>query len=229
MTPEELMRASREQARAELDGVALGADASQWGSKTPYEAKGFDREVALAEFDNFIESLPEDSPAEIKTRVTKHMGPLNMLSMTEGEALCILSMSAEEYFALQSTYKQAWEQIQALMADYSTKLHAVKMELFQQLPPGICGLLDVPTAVTFKKAEFTGRLIGRRRHYEAAKERAKAMAPANPAKVKKQCTACLLTKPLTEFHTRCDRPDGRENRCKECRKARIKSIKRSGA
>lgn len=227
MTPEELMAASRAEARAELDGVVVGTDTSQWDSKTPYEAKGFDREVALADFDNFIESLPEDSPAEIKARVTKHTGPLNVHSITEGEALCILSMSAEEYFALQSTYKQAWEQIQALMNDYSTKLHAIKIELFQQLPPGICGLLEVPTAISFKKAEVTNRLVGRRRYYEAAKERAKAMAPANPAKIKKQCTACLLMKALTEFHTRCDRPDGRENRCKECRKAKVKSIKRA--
>lgn len=228
MTPEELMRANRDQARAELNGLSVGTDSSQWDSKTPYEAKGFDREVALADFDNFIESLPEDSPAEIKARVTQHTGPLNMKSITEGEALAILAMSAEEYFSLQSTYKEAWEQIQALMAEYSAKLHEVKMELFQQLPPGVCGLVDVPTAVSFKKVEFTSRLIGRRRYYETAKERAKTMVPANPAKVKKQCTACLIVKPLTEFHTRCDRPDGRENRCKECRKARIKSIKRSG-
>lgn len=232
MTPEELMAASRAEARAEaraeLDGVAVGADTSQWDSKTPYEAKGFNQEVALADFDNFIESLPEDSPAEIKARVTKHTGPLNAHSITEGEALAILSLSAEEYFALQSTYKQAWEQIQALMVDYSVKLHEVKMELFKQLPPGICGLLDVPTAVTFKKVEFTSRLVGRRRYYEAAKERAKEMAPVDPAKIKKQCTACLVVKRLTEFHTRCDRPDGRENRCKECRRNKIKSIKRAG-
>lgn len=229
MTPEELMKASREQARAELKGVGVGADASQWDSKTPYEAKGHDQEMALAAFDDFIASLPEDTPAQIKARVTGHTGPLDALSITEGEALCILAMSGEEYFALQSSYKKAWERIHGLMDEYSTKFHALKMELLSQMPPGVCGLLEVPTVVTFKKVEFTSRLIGRRRHYEKAKERAKATVPANPAKVKKQCTACLLQKPLTEFQVRCDRPDGRENRCKECRKARIKSIKRSGA
>ncbi len=227
MTPEELMKASREQARAELNGVTVGADVSQWDSKTPYAVKGHDQEIAMTEFDNFLASLPEDTPAQIKARVTSHTGPLDVLSITEGEALCILAMSGEEYFSLQSTYKKAWEQIHDLMGEYSVKFHELKMELLSRVPPGVCGLLEVPTVVTFKKVEFTSRLVGRRRYYEAAKERAKTMAPVNPAKVKKQCTACLIMKPLTEFQARCDRPDGRENRCKECRKAKIKSIKRA--
>lgn len=39
------------------------------------------------------------------------------------------------------------------------------------------------------------------------------MTPETEAK---QCTGCLVTKPLTEFHRRAKAKDGRQSRCKEC-------------
>lgn len=244
MTPEELMKASREQARAELDSIgfapseflpALKGDGADWGSKDPVPGvdRRFDKEqedVQEESFDELLDRLTdEEEAAHASARVLGAHASVEPAQLTRGDILFILNMSHEEYFALKSPYKAAWEQILHRLDTARNDLNTFRVKLLNELPPAVREFVQMEAVLAVKAETITATMLRHRAAYERKVELAKTTHPADPAKVKKQCTGCLLTKPLTEFHSRCDRPDGRENRCKECRKARIKSIKRSGA
>lgn len=243
MTPEELMKASREQARAELDSIgfapseflpALKGGGADWGGKDP--VPGVDRkfhveqEAAQEEsFDELLDRLTDEEEAEqSRARVLGTHASVEPAQLTRGDILFILNMSHEEYFALKSPYKAAWEQILHRLDTARNDLNTFRVKLLNELPPAVREFVQMEAVLAVKAETITATMLRHRAAYERKVELAKTTHPADPAKVKKQCTGCLKTKPLTEFHSRCDRPDGRENRCKECRKARIKSIKRSG-
>ena len=243
MTPEELMKASREQARAELDSIgfapseflpALKGGGADWGDKDP--VPGVDRrfggeqeDVREESFDELLDRLTDEEEAEqSRARVLGTHASVEPAQLTRGDILFILNMSHEEYFALKSPYKAAWEQVLARLDTARNDLNTFRVKLLNELPPAVREFVQMEAVLAVKAETITATMLRHRAAYERKVELAKTTHPADPAKVKKQCTGCLLTKPLTEFHSRCDRPDGRENRCKECRKARIKSIKRSG-
>ena len=243
MTPEELMKASREQARAELDSIgfapseflpALKGGGADWGSKDP--VPGVDRKFHVEQeqeeesFDELLDRLTdEEEAAHASARVLGTYASVEPADLTRGDILFILNMSHEEYFALKSPYKAAWEQILHRLDTARNDLNTFRVKLLNELPPAVREFVQMEAVLAVKAETITATMLRHRAAYERKVELAKTTHPADPAKVKKQCTSCLKTKPLTEFHSRCDRPDGRENRCKECRKARIKSIKRSGA
>lgn len=245
MTPEELMKASREQARAELDDIgfapskflpALKGDGADWGDKDP--VPGVDRKFHEKEqedaqeesFDELLDRLTDEEEAEqSRARVLGTHAFVEPAQLTRGDILFILNMSHEEYFALKSPYKAAWEQVLARLDTARNDLNTFRVKLLNELPPAVREFVQMEAVLAVKAETITATMLRHRAAYERKVELAKTTHPADPAKVKKQCTSCLKTKLLTEFHSRCDRPDGRENRCKECRKARIKSIKRSGA
>lgn len=244
MTPEELMKASREQARVELDGIgfapseflpALKGDGADWGSKDP--VPGVDRKFHVEEeaaqeesFDELLDRLTDEEEAEqSRARVLGAHASVEPAQLTRGDILFILNMSHEEYFAIKSPYKAAWEQVLARLDTARNDLNTFRVKLLNELPPAVREFVQMEAVLAVKAETITATMLRHRAAYERKVELAKTTHPADPAKVKKQCTSCLKTKALTEFHSRCDRPDGRENRCKECRKARIKSIKRSGA
>lgn len=234
MTPEELMKASREQARAELDGIGFAPSGADWGGKDP--VPGVDRrfgekqEDAQEEsFDELLDRLTDEEEAEqSRARVLGTHAFVEPAQLTRGDILFILNMSHEEYFALKSPYKAAWEQVLARLDTARNDLNTFRVKLLNELPPAVREFVQMEAVLAVKAETITATMLRHRAAYERKVELAKTTHPADPARVKKQCTGCLKTKPLTEFHSRCDRPDGRENRCKECRKARIKSIKRSG-
>ena len=243
MTPEELMKASREQARAELDSIgfapseflpALKGGGADWGDKDP--VPGVDRKFHVEEeaaqeesFDELLDRLTDEEEAEqSRARVLGTHASVEPAQLTRGDILFILNMSHEEYFALKSPYKAAWEQVLARLDTARNDLNTFRVKLLNELPPAVREFVQMEAVLAVKAETITATMLRHRAAYERKVELAKTTHPADPAKVKKQCTSCLKTKPLTEFHSRCDRPDGRENRCKECRKARIKSIKRSG-
>lgn len=243
MTPEELMKASREQARAELDSIgfapgeflpALKGDGANWGDKDP--VPGVDRkfqeeeEAAQEEsFDELLDRLTDEEEAEhASARILGAHVFVEPAQLTRGDILFILNMGHEEYFALKSPYKAAWEQVLARLDTARNDLNTFRVKLLNELPPAVREFVQMEAVLAVKAETITATMLRHRAAYERKVELAKTTHPADPAKVKKQCTGCLKTKALTEFHSRCDRPDGRENRCKECRKARIKSIKRSG-
>lgn len=244
MTPEELMKASREQARAELDSIgfapseflpALKGGGADWGSKDP--VPGVNRKFHVEEeqeqeeesFDELLDRLTDEEEAEqSRARILGTHASVEPADLTRGDILFILNMSHEEYFALKSPYKAAWEQILHRLDTARNDLNTFRVKLLNELPPAVREFVQMEAVLAVKAETITATMLRHRAAYERKVELAKTTHPADPAKVKKQCTGCLKTKPLTEFHSRCDRPDGRENRCKECRKARIKSIKRSG-
>lgn len=242
MTPEELMKASREQARAELDSIgfasreflpALQGGGADWGSKDP--VPGVDRKFHVEQeqeeesFDELLDRLTdEEEAAHASARVLGAHASVEPADLTRGDILFILNMSHEEYFALKSPYKAAWEQILHRLDTARNDLNTFRVKLLNELPPAVREFVQMEAVLAVKAETITATMLRHRAAYERKVELAKTTHPADPAKVKKQCTSCLKTKPLTEFHSRCDRPDGRENRCKVCRKARIKSIKRSG-
>lgn len=242
MTPEELMKASREQARAELDGIgfapreflpALQEDGADWGSKDPVPGVNrkfhVEQEQEEESFDELLDRLTdEEEAAHASARVLGTHALVEPADLTRGDILFILNMSHEEYFALKSPYKAAWEQILHRLDTARNDLNTFRVKLLNELPPAVREFVQMEAVLAVKAETITATMLRHRAAYERKVELAKTTHPADPAKVKKQCTSCLKTKPLTEFHSRCDRPDGRENRCKECRKARIKSIKRSG-
>jgi hypothetical protein len=43
----------------------------------------------------------------------------------------------------------------------------------------------------------------------------------------KTCPTCKVTKPLTEFHKDCQKPDGLRLYCKKCKNARALEIKKA--
>lgn len=45
----------------------------------------------------------------------------------------------------------------------------------------------------------------------------------------KQCTGCLVTKPLTDFHRQAKAKDGRQSRCKECNNTTQRDLYRNKA
>lgn len=236
MTPEELMKASREQARAELDDIGfLKGGGADWGSKDPVPGvnRRFGEEQGAVQeesFDELLDRLTDEEEAEhASARVLGTHASVEPADLTRGDILFILNMSHEEYFALKSPYKAAWEQILHRLDTARNDLNTFRVKLLNELPPAVREFVQMEAVLAVKAETITATMLRHRAAYERKVELAKTTHPADPAKVKKQCTGCLKTKPLTEFHSRCDRPDGRENRCKECRKARIKSIKRSGA
>lgn len=244
MTPEELMKASREQARAELGDIdfapgeflpTLKGDGADWGDKDPVPGVdrrfGEEHEATQEEsFDELLDRLTDEEEAEqSRARVLGTHAFVEPAQLTRGDILFILNMSHEEYFALKSPYKAAWEQVLARLDTARNDLNTFRVKLLNELPPAVREFVQMEAVLAVKSETITATMLRHRAAYERKVELAKTTHPADPAKVKKQCTGCLKTKPLTEFHSRCDRPDGRENRCKECRKARIKSIKRSGA
>lgn len=243
MTPEELMKASREQARAELDSIgfapseflpALKGGGADWGDKDP--VPGVNRKFHVEEeagqeesFDELLDRLTdEEEAAHASARVLGAHALVEPADLTRGDILFILNMSHEEYFAIKSPYKAAWEQILHRLDTARNDLNTFRVKLLNELPPAVREFVQMEAVLAVKAETITATMLRHRAAYERKVELAKTTHPADPAKVKKQCTGCLKTKPLTEFHSRCDRPDGRENRCKECRKARIKSIKKSG-
>lgn len=234
MTPEELMKASREQARAELDGIGFAPNGADWGGKDP--VPGVDRKFHVEEeaaqeesFDELLDRLTdEEEAAHASARVLGTHASVEPAQLTRGDILFILNMDHEEYFALKSPYKAAWEQVLARLDTARNDLNTFRVKLLNELPPAVREFVQMEAVLAVKAETITATMLRHRAAYERKVELAKTTHPADPARVKKQCTSCLKTKPLTEFHSRCDRPDGRENRCKECRKARIKSIKRSG-
>ena len=243
MTPEELMKASREQARAELDSIgfapseflpALKGGGAEWGDKDPVPGVnrrfGEEQEQEEESFDELLDRLTVEEEAEhASARVLGAHASAEPADLTRGDILFILNMSHEEYFALKSPYKAAWEQILHRLDTARNDLNTFRVKLLNELPPAVREFVQMEAVLAVKAETITATMLRHRAAYERKVELAKTTHPADPAKVKKQCTSCLKTKALTEFHSRCDRPDGRENRCKECRKARIKSIKRSGA
>lgn len=253
MTPEELMKASREQAREELDSIgfasgeflpALKGDGADWGDKDPVPGvdrrfgevlptskEGKEQEAAQEEsFDELLDRLTDEEEAEqSRARILGAHVFVEPAQLTRGDILFILNMGHEEYFALKSPYKAAWEQVLARLDTARNDLNTFRVKLLNELPPAVREFVQMEAVLAVKAETITATMLRHRAAYERKVELAKTTHPADPAKVKKQCTSCLKTKALTEFHSRCDRPDGRENRCKECRKARIKSIKRSGA
>lgn len=243
MTPEELMKASREQARAELDSIGFAPSGADWGNKDPVPGVnrrfgeflpapkgGEEQEQEEESFDELLDRLTDEEEAEhASARVLGAHASVEPADLTRGDILFILNMSHEEYFALKSPYKAAWEQILHRLDTARNDLNTFRVKLLNELPPAVREFVQMEAVLAVKAETITATMLRHRAAYERKVELAKTTHPADPAKVKKQCTGCLKTKPLTEFHSRCDRPDGRENRCKECRKARIKSIKRSGA
>ncbi len=230
MTPEELMRASREQARAELDDLGFTPAVADWGSKDP--VPGVDRKFHAEEeeesFDDYIDRLTdEEEAAHASVRVLGAHASVEPADLTRGDVLFILNMSHEEYFALKSPYKAAWEQVLSRLDTARNDLNTFRVKLLNDLPPAAREFVQMEALIAVKAESITASMLRHRAAYERKVELCKRTHPTDPAKVKKQCTGCLKVKPLTEFHSRCDRPDGRENRCKECRKAKIKSIKRA--
>lgn len=243
MTPEELMKASREQARAELDSIGFAPNGADWGDKDPVPGvdrqfgefspapkEGKEQEAAQEEsFDELLDRLTdEEEAAHASARVLGTHASVEPAQLTRGDILFILNMGHEEYFALKSPYKAAWEQVLARLDTARNDLNTFRVKLLNELPPAVREFVQMEAVLAVKAESITASMLRHRAAYERKVELAKTTHPADPAKVKKQCTSCLKTKPLTEFHSRCDRPDGRENRCKECRKAKIKSVKRSG-
>lgn len=234
MTPEELMRASREQARAELDDLGFAPSVADWGSKDP--VPGVDRKFHEGEeeqeeesFDDYINRLTdEEEAAHASARVLGAHASVEPADLTRGDILFILNMTNEEYFALKGPYKAAWEQVLAKIDTARNDLNTFRVKLLNDLPPAAREFVQMEALIAVKAESITASMLRHRAAYERKVELCKRTHPADPTKIKKQCTSCLKTKPLTEFHSRCDRPDGRENRCKECRKAKIKSVKRSG-
>lgn len=43
----------------------------------------------------------------------------------------------------------------------------------------------------------------------------------------KTCPTCKITKPFSEFHKDCQKPDGFRLYCKKCRNARVLEIKKA--
>lgn len=233
MTPEELMRASREQARAELDSLGFAPSGAEWGSKDP--VPGVDRKFHNEEpeeeesFDDYLNRLTDEEEVELAgARIMGAHASVEPCDLTRGDILFILNMSHDEYFALKSPYKAAWEKVLYQLDTARNDLNTFRVRLLNELPPAAREFVQMEAVLAVKAESITASMLRHRAAYERKVELAKTTHPADPAKVKKQCTSCLKTKPLTEFHSRCDRPDGRENRCKECRKNRIKSIKRAG-
>ncbi len=222
MTPEQLMAASRAEAQQELAELGIGTG-TKWNTTEPVPGV-----VKLESFDEYLESLPdEESPEQAKARVLGAATTVGPANLTRGDVLFILNMSNNEYFALKSPYKAAWEQVLSRLDDARSELNLMKVRLLNDLPPVAREFVHVDMSISVKSEDITASMLRHRAAYDRKIEANRATIPANPAKVKKQCTGCLLVKPLTEFHARRDRPDGRENRCKECRKAKIKSIKRA--
>lgn len=223
MTPEQLMAASRAEAQQEL--ADLGIDVTtEWNTTEPIPGV-----TRVESFDEYLESLPGDeNPEQAKARVLGAATTVGPQDLTRGDVLFILNMNNNEYFALKSPYKAAWEQVLSRLDDARSEMNAMKIRLLNDLPAIAREFVHVDMAVSIKSEDITASMMRHRAAYDRKIEANRATIPTDPAKIKKQCTGCLLVKKLTEFHARRDRPDGRENRCKECRRNKIKSIKRAG-
>ncbi len=51
-------------------------------------------------------------------------------------------------------------------------------------------------------------------------ENSSIRSPLSPQTLSKPCSSCGIDQPVSEFHRRKDRPDGRQTSCKSCHKER---------